>query len=150
MSTFANKANKFEPGSPGSNESSRSANYEYAVPKAGEDVDFESKFKPVLIDNLRDFEELVEPPGEEPISGRLVAFDTETSTLNHDDPEPIVGFSFSFGAYDGYYVPLRHLPGKNAVETEEIKRVFEILFRFLSRNRVLLYNSSFDLLMLEA
>ena len=62
-----------------------------------------------------------------PTRARLIAFDTETDSLNLID-NPIIGISLCFNESDGYYLPLQHSNDKNLSlkETlEKLKPIFE-------------------------
>jgi len=103
------------------------------------DLLFEKNFKATLVQDEDQAEEILSKVGA------VAGFDTETRTLDHGAKMPIVGFSLAFDGMSGYYFPLRHATGKNLS-----LRVLKKLDAFLRNNRLLLYNSAFDFLMLEA
>lgn len=111
------------------------------IPAAPTDEKFKTDFKPVLISSEKELREVFEG-----VVGKRVACDTETYTLSPGDKDPVVGFSFSFSAYDGYYVPLRHKIGTNVAPDVALP----ILEKFLLQNQSIWYNLPFDMLMLGA
>lgn len=120
--------------------------YQCYFGEAKKDEKFENGFKCECVDTLERFKELTDG-----VTGKLVAFDSETRTLNFGLKNPVVGVSFSFSAYDGYYVPIRHMLGKNIGKTkEEIAEFFKVWGEFLGRNNLLGYNIPFDLMMMRA
>lgn len=102
-----------------------------------EDKNFNKNFKYIL---MKDYEELYRLLN---MKGGRAAFDTETNGLNID-VNKVVGFSLSFNGMSGIYVPLRHREGNLDPE-----KVFPVLNEFLCSNEILLYNSAFDLMMME-
>jgi len=53
-------------------------------------------------------------------SKMTVASDTESTSLSHTDGH-IIGFSFSWGAADSYYVPVRHETTEKQLDIEKIR-----------------------------
>lgn len=71
-----------------------------------------------------------------------IAYDTETNgldvTISH-----VVGFSFAFNAFEGYYVPVRHIATNSNLEP---KVAFDLLIeRFKQSKWVFMYNARFDI-----
>ncbi len=109
---------------------------------AARDAKFDTEFKYELVDTIARFKEMTDD-----ISGKVVAFDSETKGLDFSMPEPVVGVSWSTSAYNGYYAPLRHKQGRNI---EDVKLFWQLWFEFLKRNSRVGYNVPFDLMMFEA
>ena len=97
------------------------------------------KFDAVLIENEKELFETIDKIGD-----NLVAFDTETTSL--ENPE-IVGFSFAFEENRAYYVPINHnylgvseqIPQETALKA--IKKILE--------KKVIGHNLKFDFKMLR-
>lgn len=106
------------------------------------DIKFTTDFKCECVDTLDRFRELTDG-----VAGQLVAYDCETRSLDFSVPNPVVGVSWSLTPYDGYYVPLRHLVGRNI---ESVAEFWPLWFEFLKRNNRLGYNFPFDLMMFKA
>ena len=113
--------------------------YVHFYPPAKPDVKFKTELSYQLVNTLEMLQAFFEDYEDKPI-----AFDTETTGLDMEN-DRIVGFSLSKNPYSGIYVPLRHLPGGNI---PNVKKVMHLLYEFLKKNRVLMYNALFDLLML--
>ena len=100
--------------------------------------DTQVKFDAILIENEKELFDTIEKIGE------IVAFDTETTSL--ENPE-IVGFSFAFEEKKAYYVPINHnylgvstqIPEKSA-----LKAIEKIL-----QKKVIGHNLKFDFKMLK-
>ena len=74
---------------------------------------------------------------------KTIAVDTETTGLDFVK-DRIVGISFSFDAYSGYYIPIRHGVGINAEEG-----ILDLFFdEFMAKDfTVLFFNAIFDMFM---
>lgn len=116
--------------------------YKCYFKSAPKDIKFDTDFKCELVDTVDRFKELTDK-----VTGKLVAFDSETNTLNFSRKNPVVGVSFSFNAYNGYYVPIRHFLGRNI---EDTALFFRLWSEFLGRNNILGYNLPFDLMMMQS
>lgn len=101
---------------------------------------FKEKYRPTLITSVEHFKSVTDGLVELQIAG-----DTETNGLDYEKHH-IVGFSFSTGPYDGYYVPIRHQNEDQNVPEDEI---IPLIFEFIYRNKWLFYNWWFDGLMLK-
>lgn len=108
--------------------------------KATKDVRFEQEFKAELIKDFNHLKEVIEKNEDK----KMIAFDTETTGLTFFR-DKIVGFSFSFDGYSGYYVPLRHTKGDN-LPIESFKWFYE---EVLLKKVVLMFNSNFDCFMIQ-
>ena len=67
------------------------------------DFNWEDKFKYKLIESEQELKDLL---GD--CTGRVMAYDCETDGLDYRRNE-MIGFSFSFDAWSGYYIPIRHV-----------------------------------------
>jgi DNA polymerase-1 len=76
--------------------------YEHYFKPCGLDYSFSSNFKFKLVESTEELRELLKDA-----KGKRIAYDSETDGLDYNRHE-IVGFSFSFDRFSGYYVPLRH------------------------------------------
>lgn len=77
-----------------------------------------------------------------------MAFDTETTGLDPEEDE-VVGVSFCFDAVTGYYAPVAHeeqFAEFNLDSEEALKRIHEAM---LKAHIVYMFNSSFDMRMME-
>lgn len=104
------------------------------------DEKFNKEFKPVLLDTEDKLMEVISG-----VEGKTIGADTETNTLDFSAQGPLVGISFSFSPYDGYYCPFRHLVGNNLPP-----RCMGSMNEFLAKNNLLMFNALFDLMMLKA
>ena len=116
--------------------------YKPFLPEARPDTKFAEGFQCECVTTIARFKELTDG-----LSNVLVAFDSETKSLDFSVKEPVVGVSWSTTAYNGYYVPLRHKIGQNF---EDVKQFWTLWFEFLKRNRRIGYNVAFDLMMFQA
>lgn len=115
--------------------------YEWSIPQAPPDAKWATHFQPVLIDDANQLAIALDNIPD----GSIIAFDFETIGLDPSVPDPVVGFSFSVGSYNGSYVPLRHMVGKNApIEC------LGMIYKKLCVCNVLMYNAAFDLTMWRA
>ncbi|MFC1745774.1 DNA polymerase [Candidatus Riflebacteria bacterium] len=112
--------------------------YEPYFPAESPDPAFNTRLKFVLIDTPKKYEEVFAG-----VTGRIIAFDSETTGLNYDQ-DKIVGCSISFDGESGYYLPFRHSTGKNL----PISYLYWV-YQLLLRNKILLFNAVFDMLMLQ-
>jgi DNA polymerase-1 len=76
-------------------------------------------------------------------NGSTFAWDTETVGLDLRQPEPLVGFSFSWDGVLGYYVPLRHKTGVNLNPSRALACFVEFL-KTRSDLKFVLQNAKFD------
>ncbi len=72
----------------------------------------------------------------------VIAFDTETTSLNHDNGI-LVGISFCADALTSYYLPLNHKSGENVVFTENVKDLCQYLFMD-DKKKYVAQNAKFD------
>lgn len=108
---------------------------------------YQEKFKPVLVQSKEQLYFI----RQEAIKSKkkIIAVDTETTGLTFFK-DKIVGISFSFDAYSGFYIPLRHKVGENIVPDEEVSNFCQMFFNdfiaspdFVS----LFFNAIFDIFM---
>ena len=116
--------------------------YKPFLPEARPDAKFDKGFQCECVSSIARFKELTDG-----LANVLVAFDSETKSLDFSVKEPVVGVSWSTTAYNGYYVPIRHQIGTNI---EDVKQFWSLWFEFLKRNRRIGYNVAFDLMMFQA
>lgn len=101
---------------------------------------FSSKYKFNLITNIEDLKKTFE------LENYKMSFDTEATCL---DPETghIVGFSFSMGNKEGYYVPIKHSDKSLNVDyLQALKIIYEAMTK---ASIVYMFNSRFDMRMME-
>ena len=77
--------------------------YTHYFPAVPLDFDWESKFKYKLVESEQELKDLL---GD--CKGKVIAYDCETDGLDYGRNE-MIGFSFSFDAWSGYYIPIRHV-----------------------------------------
>jgi len=97
------------------------------------------KFDAILIENEKELFEIIDKIGD-----NIVAFDTETNSLENPD---IVGFSFAFEEKKAYYVPINHNylgVSKQISQETALKAIKEILSK-----KVIGHNLKFDFKMLR-
>lgn len=121
--------------------SDKKANFKHYFKAAPQDTLYLSKFNPILVESLDQLKSIVESNRGKTV----IAVDTETTGLSYVSNN-IVGFSFSYDSFEGYYIPLRHLIGTNLPLEETLSFFFNYMY---SLDCVLFYNSLFDLFMLE-
>ena len=124
------------------------ANYEHFVEKAELDTSFPDDKEFVLLDKLKDLKEVFKNNKAE----EYMACDTETSDLSPEEGE-MVGYSFSYNAGTGYYVPLRHEVGEN-IRNEDgeacVKEAIRLLVEDLKeKKKTFWFNVRFDFRFLE-
>lgn len=95
------------------------------------------EFESILLDTKEKLFDVITSISE----GSVVAFDTETTSLERD--KKIVGFSFCVGEERGYYVPINHnyLGVSDQVSQEDALEAIQKLFSF----KVVGHNLKFDL-----
>lgn len=118
----------------------REAGYVHYFKPAPADIEFEKSLKFDIIKTVEEFRRITEG-----ISDKTVAFDSETKTLDFSEKDPIVGVSFALSGLQGYYIPFRHLVGLNAPLI-----LLKEFHEFLLRNKVLGFNTPFDVMMMQA
>lgn len=96
------------------------------------DFNWEDKFKYKLVESEEELISLLESR-----ENSVVAFDTETDGLDMRRNE-IIGFSFSFDAWNGWYVPLRHeIAWEEIGEEEKRDENGLICYKKISKDRIL-------------
>ncbi|MEO1927280.1 MAG: DNA polymerase I [Nautiliaceae bacterium] len=97
------------------------------------------KFDAVLIENEKELFETIEKIGD-----KIVAFDTETDSLENPN---IVGFSFAFEENKAYYVPINHfyLGVTQQINQESALKAIELILQ----KKVIGHNLKFDFKMLR-
>ncbi len=97
------------------------------------------KFDAVLIENEKELFETIEKIGD-----KIVAFDTETDSLENPN---IVGFSFAFEENKAYYVPINHfyLGVTQQINQESALKAIELILQ----KKVIGHNLKFDFKMLK-
>lgn len=71
---------------------------------------------------------------------KILAFDTETFSLDQYTPHNLVGFSFAFDSTTAYYVPLRHKNGLNLDPTQSLSLAKDIL----QKKTAIFHHGKFD------
>jgi hypothetical protein len=107
-------------------------------PPSPPDLAYNNHFKATLVRTKAELDQVYELHS----SKRIMAVDTETTGLSYFK-DNIVGLSFGFDAYTGYYIPFRHLVGDNA-EEGLLNYFFE---KFMLHFINIFYNATFDLFM---
>ncbi len=102
-----------------------------------------SSFTPNLIDNEDELFKIIESIE----SGRVVAFDTETTSLNPLRAK-IVGFSFSFDESSAYYVPIAH-SYLGVGDQISLKSAQDAIERLFNDFKIVGQNLKYDLLVLK-
>ncbi len=111
-------------------------------------------FTPTLLDTKERLFKII----EEIPTKSIVAFDTETTSLEAKDAK-IVGFSFAFNEKEAYYVPIAHnyLGVGDQISLEDAKEAIQRLFSFkiVGQNlkydlKILKHNFDLDRLKIEA
>ncbi len=100
-------------------------------------------FKPILLNTKEKLFDVIKKIED----GRVVAFDTETTSLNPLKAK-IVGFSFSFDEGSGYYAPIAHsyLGVGEQISMADAKEAIERLFNSC---KIVGQNLKYDLLVLR-
>lgn len=110
-------------------------NYEPCYGTAKPDPNYPDGYNLKLLIEKEEIEEVVNSIPEK----SFVGFDVETNGLSHLHHK-LVGFSFAWTPTDAYYIPMRHMIGKNAsIE------VAEAAIRKICTNPLLIFNAKFDL-----
>lgn len=103
--------------------------------------------KDTLTDKLLDNKEKLFKIIDEIKEGQIVAFDTETTSLDSLNAK-IVGFSFSFNINEGFYVPISHnyLGVEEQVNLNDSKEALKKLF---SKAKIVGQNLKYDLAIIK-
>ena len=113
--------------------------YRYATPPAKPDVEYPNKYNHILIDTYDEFVKVYTEYMS--MLPKYIAFDTETTGLNYETLD-MVGFSFNFTKYTGYYIPLKHSIGVNIDKQQKV--IDMMLAMLVASNEVYVYNVRFD------
>jgi len=121
--------------------SDRYVNYTCFHPPASPDTKLEQGHYQ-WIQSIEELEEILDK------APNVVAFDCETTGLDFVKHH-MVGFSFSYSAYDGYYVAIRHTRGDDTTNLDP-KQALQLFYdKVLTQKKVLMYNALFEFFMLQ-
>lgn len=117
------------------------SNFKHYFNAAPKDLNFENNFRYEIVRSKEALMSIKANALE--LGQKTIAVDTETTGLDFNK-DRIVGISFSFDAYSGYYIPIRHDVGQNA--EEGILDLFydELMCKDFT---VLFFNAIFDMFM---
>ena len=125
--------------------------YERWITPAPPSSDYPFAYNFILIESIEQLKNVLAGPIQ------VLAFDTETTGLNHDESE-LVGYSFCFNGKDAYYVPVHHAPYKEDESDENSplidaslgEEAVDIFYnKLLQVQAVPMFNARFDMRVFE-
>jgi len=102
---------------------------------------FSSDYRYTLIKSLEHLKTIL-------VGAKVLGFDTETTGLNPDKVDKIVGVSFAKEPFKSYYIPIAHsvIFDEMNLGMEAVKIFYEAMVK---AERVFMFNSRFDMRMME-
>lgn len=116
--------------------------YQLYIPQAKKIPDWYKNFNFVLVNSMRDLEEIFS--GLEDKS-YYMSFDTETTGLDFEELE-LVGYSFCLDGKTAYYVPVYHFEYKGNLGEESVKFIYE---KMCGAKKVFMFNARYDMRVFE-